>query len=145
HARGHRRTRLPSCRRQGSRPRPASDDLAPAGPRPYEADVQVPGPPVPSDRRAWRGREEAAGVTPPTAPQPHGWRLGWRAAIQKGGPRLPGDTLEGPRGGRRVSLRQNASVAATPGLRGWRIALSKGLREVVAQVFKRFEADAQPN
>ena len=42
-----------------SRPRPAGDDPAPAGHRPQAADVQVPGPRLPPDRRARRGREEA--------------------------------------------------------------------------------------
>src|SRR5439155_13407111 len=44
-------------------PRPAGDDPAPAGDRPQAADVQVPGPPLPPDRRARRGRQEGAGVS----------------------------------------------------------------------------------
>jgi hypothetical protein len=38
--------------RPGPRPRPARDDAALPGHRPHEADLQVPGPPLPPDRRA---------------------------------------------------------------------------------------------
>ena len=43
--------------RSGVRPRPAGDDPAPARHRPHEADLPVPGPRLPADRRARRGGE----------------------------------------------------------------------------------------
>ena len=46
-----------------SRPRPAGDDPALPGHRPQAADLQVPGPRLPADRRARRGRAEAAGLS----------------------------------------------------------------------------------
>ena len=54
--------RLRRRRGQGTRPRPAGDGAAPAGPGSHQADVQVPGPRLPPDRRPRRGGQEAAGV-----------------------------------------------------------------------------------
>ena len=45
----------------GPRPRPARDDPALPGHRPHAADVQVPGPPLPADRRARGGGESDSG------------------------------------------------------------------------------------
>ena len=44
----------------GPRPRPARHDPAPAGPRPHEADLPLPGPRLPPDRRGRQRRDEAA-------------------------------------------------------------------------------------
>ena len=48
-----RRLRLEHHRRPGPRPRHAGHDPAPLRHRPHAADVPLPGPPVPPDRRAW--------------------------------------------------------------------------------------------
>ena len=53
-----RRLQLQRRVRSGVGLRPAGDDPAPAGHRPHEADLPVPGPRLPADRRARRGREE---------------------------------------------------------------------------------------
>ena len=58
----HRRARLQRGRGPGPRPRPARDDPAPARLRPHEADLPLPGPRLPPDRRPRRAREKAAGV-----------------------------------------------------------------------------------
>ena len=47
----------------GVRLRPAGDDPAPAGHRPQEADLSVPGPGLPADRRAWGAGAEALGLS----------------------------------------------------------------------------------
>ena len=49
----------------GPRPRPARDDPAPAGPRPHEADLPLPGPRLPPDRRRGERDREAAGLSRP--------------------------------------------------------------------------------
>ena len=49
-----RRVRLQRGRGQGPRPRPARDDPAPARLRPHEADLPLPGPRLPPDRRPRR-------------------------------------------------------------------------------------------
>ena len=46
----------------GPRPRPAGDDPAPAGPRPHEADLPLPGPRLPADRRGGQVVQEDARV-----------------------------------------------------------------------------------
>ena len=64
--------------RTGSRSRLAGHDPAPAGPRPHEADVQLPGPRLPPDRRArgtwsrscWRERSRPGSAGVEEAPQP---------------------------------------------------------------------------
>ena len=61
--RPHRRSRLQRRRRRRRRPRPARDDAAAAGDRSREADLQVPGPGLPADRRARQGRAEDPRVT----------------------------------------------------------------------------------
>ncbi len=50
--------------RSRSRPRPARDDPALPGHRPHPADVQVPGPALPADRRAWQRGQGGPGVRP---------------------------------------------------------------------------------
>ena len=69
-ARRDRRVRLQRRRGQGPRPRPARHDPAPARLRPHEADLPLPGPRLPPDRRPRRGREEAAGVSRTERPGP---------------------------------------------------------------------------
>ena len=51
-----RRARLQRRRGPGPRPRPARHDAAPAGLRPHQADLPVPGPRLPADRRGGRSR-----------------------------------------------------------------------------------------
>ena len=68
-ARRERRARLQRREGQGPRPRPARHDPAPAGLRPHEADLPLPGPRLPADRRArqcgarscWRSCSGVAG------------------------------------------------------------------------------------
>ena len=59
-----RNRRLLLQRRQGPGPRPrsAGHDSALPGRRPHQADLQVPGPPLPPDGRARRGSEGGSGV-----------------------------------------------------------------------------------
>ena len=61
-SRRDRRLRLQHHREPGARPRPARHDPALPGHRPHAADVQVPGPPPPADRRAREGREGDSGI-----------------------------------------------------------------------------------
>ena len=55
--------------RSGLRPRSAGHDAAPAGHRPHEADLPLPGPRLPPDRRARRGGAADPGVGPSGSPQ----------------------------------------------------------------------------
>ena len=76
-----------------SRPRPAGDDPARARHRPHEADLQVPGPRLPADRRARRGGDEDPRVDEDRGPRTEGRRM--RDAI--GGPPRSGGKPEGRR------------------------------------------------
>ena len=62
HLRRDRRLRLQHRRGPGPRPRPARDDPALPGHRPHAADLQVPGPGLPADRRARQRGEGDPGV-----------------------------------------------------------------------------------
>lgn len=62
-ARIDQRLRLEHPGRPGPHSRPAGDDPAPGGDRPYEAHLPLSGPPVSLDRRAWACGEGDAGVT----------------------------------------------------------------------------------
>ena len=63
-----RRARLQRRRGPGPRPRPARDDAAPARARPHEADVPVPGPRLPPDRRPRQGRHRSCWRSRRTCP-----------------------------------------------------------------------------
>ena len=60
------RTGLPRRRRRRPRPRPAGHHAAPDGHESREADLPLPGPRLPADRRAWQRGERTAGVREPT-------------------------------------------------------------------------------
>ena len=62
HARRDRRTRLSRRRGRRPRPRPAGDDPAPDGHGSRKADLPLPGPRLPADRRAWQGGQGNRGV-----------------------------------------------------------------------------------
>ncbi len=71
---------------RGPRPRSAGDDPAPVGHRPRAALLQVPGPPLPPDRRARHGGPRRAGVRQVSLGYGDDF---WRRAIfLQGGPRL---------------------------------------------------------
>ena len=78
----HRRARLQRRRRPGRRPRPARDDAAPARPRSREADLSLPGPRLPPDRRA-RARWSASCWREPSSAHAR------RQSDRLGRPRMP--------------------------------------------------------